>query len=1006
MTMAQPDILVEVDINEKLQPIQKKAFFCTLCDYSTDYRSNLTVHQVNIHNKRTGTLECCDILFSDKEAYQQHVTKFHPRRYRCKICDQRFFNSSKLRQHEKSCAKVKNFTCNICDYTTLSRKALQEHNLKVHQTERNPDLKPSSSSLKIPFKIKLHKCTDCSFKTKWPNSFKRHMDSGHKIIYNCCDSRFSSKKLLYQHKLAFHAKKFSCSNCAKKFSSLLLLQRHQITHFDQQTFKCNFCDYVSLWNSTLNSHIAKKHPDISTSSLLEGQPDQRSHLPVNDDVSDECGSSTENKAASDVSSVRLLQTPRKQEADKKAEFNNEDKLATASRKQYSRKRKSANSIYGKENLDLSEICDASKNDGGVVVEEQLKIRRKSPRKKQMDAKCPSTSKADSSIPSLLDRSPSLTDRHSIESASRNDSNCEIVDNSNRLLLLDSDSDEEANHSVLQTSSVMNESQPLQADLKGEEGNSPKKATIYSCTQCQHTTIWRTSLKRHMKVHESEKINSTPTKLLLTPAPQPKLSSKSVQGTMMSCFLCPYTTKWPGNLQSHVAKIHGVKKFKCSVCPQEFNSPYILRYHQAVHSENDLFRCSICEFTTSRKGYLKIHVAKKHKRKDQHSLTLPMDRDPMESSILKNSVGQLQPALNWVVDNLPLNQTENEISLNGESYVDRSILESGHSFSPQSIPLPPSAVRRSGRLGIEQAASSKNASNCQLFPPGSKMAISPIHDEARQLRAQISLAMTVSAVLPLLQRLLEMSCYLTNLIRESTEADFRCHSIESFEYVWNTTKIAVVRWEDLKGLTNQDTSLNAVRYAYGTLPLFSNWEKLDHLEMLGNVILLIINTVKNSQSLSPNNSEFRFLNTNLSFQRTTNASCRSSNNESTSTNQVEKRNVASVAEGILTKAANVSAVDPSKENNVANLKEFCRLANIAMWQNTKCRTRNGCRDDNGDYHSMYRYGIGKILGLYCPADVTHLKCCGKVFDLREMKTHVIQYHKTGQPGRTKPSISPA
>lgn len=131
-------------------------------------------------------------------------------------------------------------------------------------------------------------------------------------------------------------------------------------------------------------------------------------------------------------------------------------------------------FIGKENLDLSEICDASKNDGGVVVEEQLKIRRKSPRKKQMNAKCPSTSKADSSIPSLLDRSSSLTDRHSIESASRNgtshfsnfinnlefnflfytDSNCEIVDNSNLLLLLDSDSDEEANPSVLQTSSVI------------------------------------------------------------------------------------------------------------------------------------------------------------------------------------------------------------------------------------------------------------------------------------------------------------------------------------------------------------------------------------------------------------------------------------------------------------------------------------------------------------------------------------------------------------------------
>ncbi len=81
-------------------------------------------------------------------------------------------------------------------------------------------------------------------------------------------------------------------------------------------------------------------------------------------------------------------------------------------------------FIGKENLDLSDIRDAIKNDGSldstrVVVEEQLKIRRKSPRKKEMNAKCPSILKADSSISSLLDRSPSLTDRHSIESVSRN-----------------------------------------------------------------------------------------------------------------------------------------------------------------------------------------------------------------------------------------------------------------------------------------------------------------------------------------------------------------------------------------------------------------------------------------------------------------------------------------------------------------------------------------------------------------------------------------------------------
>lgn len=130
-------------------------------------------------------------------------------------------------------------------------------------------------------------------------------------------------------------------------------------------------------------------------------------------------------------------------------------------------------------------------------------------------------------------------------------------------------------------------------------------------------------------------------------------------------------------------------------------------------------------------------------------------------------------------------------------------------------------------------------------------INSIHDEARQIRAQIPLAMTVSSVLPLLQRLLEMSSSLTNLIRESMQVKACSQTIESFEYVWNTSKVAVVRWEDLKGLKNNDTSLNAVKYAYGTLPLFNNWEKSDHLEMLENAILLIFNTVKNSQLEPPN-----------------------------------------------------------------------------------------------------------------------------------------------------------
>lgn len=47
----------------------------------------------------------------------------------------------------------------------------------------------------------------------------------------------------------------------------------------------------------------------------------------------------------------------------------------------------------------------------------------------------------------------------------------------------------------------------------------------------------------------------------------------------------------------------------------------------------------------------------------------------------------------------------------------------------------------------------------------------------------------------------------------------------------------------------------------------------------------------------------------------------------------------------------------KEKTSNAVLDFCRLANISTWYNTKARSANGYRDDNGDYHAMYRYGIG-------------------------------------------------
>ena len=59
----------------------------------------------------------------------------------------------------------------------------------------------------------------------------------------------------------------------------------------------------------------------------------------------------------------------------------------------------------------------------------------------------------------------------------------------------------------------------------------------------------------------------------------------------------------------------------------------------------------------------------------------------------------------------------------------------------------------------------------------------------------------------------------------------------------------------------------------------------------------------------------------------------------------------------------TALYASKETRAKNLeeiKEFCRVANISVWQNTKGRSLTGYKDDEGNYHVMYRCGIAQVL----------------------------------------------
>jgi hypothetical protein len=138
------------------------------------------------------------------------------------------------------------------------------------------------------------------------------------------------------------------------------------------------------------------------------------------------------------------------------------------------------------------------------------------------------------------------------------------------------------------------------------------------------------------------------------------------------------------------------------------------------------------------------------------------------------------------------------------------------------------------------------------PPSQRFSLlpvlaTPIHEEARKLKSEVLLATTLPVVLSLLERLLDLSASIMHQIRISMEVEVRHKAIECFEYVWSASKIAVGRWRDMVETSmDRNTFLRAVQYAYKILPVFFSLEINEHLEMVENVMLLALNTVKNCQ----------------------------------------------------------------------------------------------------------------------------------------------------------------
>ena len=77
-----------------------------------------------------------------------------------------------------------------------------------------------------------------------------------------------------------------------------------------------------------------------------------------------------------------------------------------------------------------------------------------------------------------------------------------------------------------------------------------------------------------------------------------------------CSQCDYKAKQKGNLQTHVKKIHSIRK--CTGCCEIFKHAVALRQHEQYKcSKKSMHKCNCCSYKSIFKTQLEKHIRREH-----------------------------------------------------------------------------------------------------------------------------------------------------------------------------------------------------------------------------------------------------------------------------------------------------------------------------------------------------------------------------------------------------------
>nr|CAH7767226.1 unnamed protein product [Callosobruchus chinensis] len=281
-----------------ISSVTNKIHKCTKCSYKTTisshFKSHLSRHSETPTIHMLSTCPHCNRTFERQITLNEHILRTHPnfiafitsKIHECTLCAFKTTRSDcfkdHLLKHPEANTNYKFRTCAHCNVAFKKKVSLDNHMLNKH-----PNFISSVTH-------KIHKCTECNYRTTMSNHLKRHLlkhtetPTNHKLwtcnykFFTCrhCNTTFKTKTLLDNHVIKKHPNSTSsvtnkihrCTECNYKTTKSTDLKKHSLKHTEIPDTRllstCAFCPAGFKSKRSLDQHIVKKHPN-SIASVTE-----------------------------------------------------------------------------------------------------------------------------------------------------------------------------------------------------------------------------------------------------------------------------------------------------------------------------------------------------------------------------------------------------------------------------------------------------------------------------------------------------------------------------------------------------------------------------------------------------------------------------------------------------------------------------------------------------------------------------------------------------------------